>query len=181
MLKNKNKNQKKIIKSHYHTETVRSFHFFILSLLLEPAVILRCTGVWKRVLLLAHHLRTISFSSRLIRFPFRKYVYRKYRLHFNTTIMVWVHEKRVDGVLIIKKVKYLEGLFSLPTVSILLDCQDFDRNFNIYEWSQVDKIRICAKWLFNGTCGLSQAGEYLTRSRFLVSRDKRKKASEKKG
>lgn len=96
-------------------------------------------------------------------------------------IMVWVNEKRVDGVLIIKKVKYLEGLFSLPRVSILLDRQDFDRNFNIYEWSQVDKIRICVKWVFNGTCGLNQAGEYLTRSRLLVSRDKRKKASEKKG
>ena len=160
---------------------MRSFHFFILSLLLEPAVILRCTGVWKRVLLLAHHLRAISLSSRLIRFPFRNYVYRKYRLHFNTMIMVWVNEKRVDGVLIIKKVKYLEGLFSLPRVSILLDRQDFDRNFNIYEWSQVDKIRICVKWVFNGTCGLNQAGEYLTRSRLLVSRYKRKKASEKKG
>ena len=51
--------------------------FFILSLLIEPAVILRCTGIWKRVLLLAHHLRAISLSSRLIRFPFRKYVFRR--------------------------------------------------------------------------------------------------------
>ena len=150
--------EKKIIKSHYHTETVRSFHFFILSLLLEPAVILRCTGVWKRILLLAHYLRTISFSSRLIRFPFRKYVYRKYRLHFNTMIMVWVHEKRVDGVLIIKKVNYLEGLFSLPRVSILLDRQDFDRNFNIYEWSQVHKVRICTKWVLMGLVGWAEPG-----------------------
>ena len=69
----------KVIKSRNHTKTVCDLFldFFILSLLIEPAVILRCTGIWKRVLLLAHHLRTISLSSRLIRFPFRKYVYRR--------------------------------------------------------------------------------------------------------
>ena len=72
--------------------------------------------------------------------------------------------------------------FSLPGMSILIDRQDFDRNFlNIYEGTQVEEVRICAKWVFNGTCGLNQAGEYLTWSRLLVSRDKRKKASEKKG
>ena len=61
-------------------------------------------------------------------------------------IMVWVQEKRVDEVLIIKKAKYLEGLFSLPRVSILIDRQDFDRNFlNIYEGTQVEEVRICAR------------------------------------
>ena len=61
-------------------------------------------------------------------------------------IMVWVQEKIVDGVLIVKKVKYLKGLFSLPGMSILIDRQDFDRNFlNIYEGTQVEEVRICAK------------------------------------
>lgn len=45
-------------------------------------------------------------------------------------------------------------------MSIVIDRQDFDRNFlNIYEGTQVEEVRICAKWVFNGTCGLNQAGE----------------------
>lgn len=45
-------------------------------------------------------------------------------------------------------------------MSIVIDRQDFDRNFlNIYEGTLVEEVRICAKWVFNGTCGLNQAGE----------------------
>lgn len=69
----------------------------------------------------------------------------------------------------------------MPGMSIVIDRQDFDRNFlNIYEGTQVEEVRICAKWVFNGTCGLNQAGENLTWSRLPASRDKRKKATEKK-
>lgn len=95
--------------------------------------------------------------------------------------MVWVQEKRVDGVLIVKKVKYLKGLFFVARNEYRNRSPRFDRNFlNIYEGTQVEKVRICAKWVFNVTCGLNQAGENLTWSRLLASRDKRKKATEKK-
>ena len=57
--------------------------------------------------------------------------------------MVWLQEKRVDGVLIVKKVKYLKGLFFVARNSIVIDRQDFDRNFlNIYEGTQVEEVRI---------------------------------------